>query len=80
MGLINSISNLYNIKKSKKTLAIDSIDVEQRIMKENCGSQDQIWAAYGGFNYIKFNKTGSFSVNKIKISDSNLFKLNNNFF
>ena len=80
VGLINSISNLYNIKKSKKTLAIDSIDVEQRIMKENCGSQDQIWAAYGGFNYIKFNKTGSFSVNKIKISDSNLFKLNNNFF
>ena len=34
-------------------------------MKENCGSQDQIWAAYGGLNYIKFYQNESTKIKGI---------------
>ena len=66
VGLINALYNLQNKKINKKNLALKAIHVEQNILKENCGSQDQIWAAYGGFNIINFKKNGNFEVKKIK--------------
>lgn len=66
VGLINALYNLQNKKINKKNLALKAIHIEQNILKENCGSQDQIWAAYGGFNIINFKKNGNFEVKKIK--------------
>ena len=66
VGLINALYNLQNKKINTKNLALKAIHVEQNILKENCGSQDQIWAAYGGFNIINFKKNGNFEVKKIK--------------
>ena len=80
VGLINAITNLYNRKISRKDLAKKAIYIEQKMLNENCGSQDQIWAAYGGFNYINFNKDGNFKVEQINLSKNNLFNLNNNLF
>ena len=80
VGLINAITNLYNKNISQKNLAKKAIYIEQKMLKENCGSQDQIWASYGGFNFIDFNKDGNFKVQKLSISKKNLFNLNNNFF
>jgi D-glycero-alpha-D-manno-heptose-7-phosphate kinase len=39
--------------------------IEQNVIKENVGSQDQIWAAYGGMNRIDFLRDGSFSVSRV---------------
>ncbi len=39
---------------TKLQLAHDSILIEQEILKERVGSQDQILAAYGVFNTITF--------------------------
>jgi D-glycero-alpha-D-manno-heptose-7-phosphate kinase len=50
------------------------------MLNENCGSQDQIWAAYGGFNVIKFNKKGNFEVNRIKKSKKMIRNLDQNMF
>lgn len=80
VGLFNSLYNLKNISISSKQLALKAIHVEQKMLKENCGSQDQIWAAYGGFNTIKFKKNGNFSVNKIQVSSNILRKLDGNMF
>jgi len=80
VGLFNALYNLQNKKIDNKKLALNAIHVEQKMLKENCGSQDQIWAAYGGFNIIKFKKNGSFEVNKIKKSDNNLRNLDQNMF
>tara|TARA_Y100000768_G_C23973665_1_gene681880 strand:+ start:1260 stop:2240 length:981 start_codon:yes stop_codon:yes gene_type:complete len=80
VGLINSINCLYKKKISKKKLAVEATYIEQKMLKENCGSQDQIFASYGGFNFINFKKNGDFKVNRLKISNNNLSKLNNNFF
>jgi D-glycero-alpha-D-manno-heptose-7-phosphate kinase len=43
---------------SKRALASEAIRIEQHVVKENVGSQDQIWAAYGGLNRIDFNSQG----------------------
>jgi D-glycero-alpha-D-manno-heptose-7-phosphate kinase len=62
VGLINAMNAIEGIYKSPLELAKTAIHVEQDLIKECVGSQDQISAAYGGFNKIEFNKDGSFSV------------------
>lgn len=54
VGLLNALHVLRNDKRTKKELALEAIHVEQELIKEACGSQDQVAAAYGGFNYIQF--------------------------
>jgi D-glycero-alpha-D-manno-heptose-7-phosphate kinase len=80
VGLINAIKNLHNINISTKKLADTAIHIEQNVMKENSGSQDQIWASYGGFNSIDFKKNNKFNVKKLTLSNSKINKLNDNLF
>jgi len=48
---------------SKRDLRRQAIRIEQEVLKEDVGCQDQIWAAYGGgFNRIDFHQDGTFSV------------------
>lgn len=78
VGLLNALNLLQNKKLSAKKLAKLAIYIEQKIMKENCGSQDQIWAAYGGINFINFYKDNSFKVSKLNISKKKIDLLNDN--
>ena len=79
VGLINSLKRLHLKEINKKTLAKTAINIEHNIMNEKCGSQDQIWAAYGGFNSIEF-KGKSFQVKNLRIHDSKLASLSKNLF
>ena len=67
VGLINGMSALRGQNLSKRELADKAIDLEQRWMGDTVGSQDQIAAAYGGFNHIEFEK-GDYKVNPISIT------------
>jgi tetratricopeptide (TPR) repeat protein len=40
----------------------DALRIEQEVIREPVGSQDQVWAAYGGLNRIDFERDGSFAV------------------
>jgi len=62
VGLINAVTALRGKYISKEELANQAIDVEQRVIQENVGSQDQISAAFGGLNRIEFRQDGSFDV------------------
>lgn len=79
VGLLNSIRNLYKQQTKKLELATKAIHIEQNLMKEKCGSQDQIWASYGGFNTIEFHnknfkvKSLGFKKTKLKNLSKNLF-------
>ncbi|MDX2275825.1 MAG: hypothetical protein NW206_10280 [Hyphomonadaceae bacterium] len=53
---------------SKRFLAAEAIRVEQELLKETVGSQDQITAAYGGLNRIDFDPDGSFRVSPVRIT------------
>ena len=67
VGLINALSNLNNNHLDKHQLALKAIELEQNILNESVGSQDQIAASYGGFNKIIFNTDGNIVVKKINI-------------
>ena len=77
VGLLNAIKYFTKKTISKKELAKISLNFEQKILKEFVGSQDQIAACYGGFNYIKFQKNNSFKVNPVENNDFKK-KLNKN--
>jgi len=78
VGLINLLNNFQGRKINKKQLAFKSINFEQKILRDIVGSQDQIAAAYGGFNKILFKPGGSFNVKPILIKETTLKKLNKN--
>lgn len=42
--------------------------IEQEVIHEQVGSQDQVWAAYGGVNLIAFQPDGTFHVSPIVMS------------
>lgn len=68
VGLLNAISTFQGKRFTKDELAVKSIHIEQNLIKEVVGSQDQINAAYGGFNHINFYSNKKFKVDKINIS------------
>lgn len=65
VGLINAIMALSGRYISSAELADCAIHIEQNILKENVGSQDQIAVAYGGFNRIEFKTDGTYDVTSI---------------
>src|SRR5205085_6519996 len=52
VGLLLGLYALKDRIRDKHTLAIDAIHVEQDLLQEAVGGQDQVSAAYGGFNRI----------------------------
>jgi D-glycero-alpha-D-manno-heptose-7-phosphate kinase len=65
VGLLNAIQALRGRMTTKHYLAREAIRIEQDVIGENVGSQDQIWAAYGGLNRIDFHRDGNFEVSPL---------------
>lgn len=67
VGLVNSINGLAGKMKSKSELMYDAIHIEQNLIGEAVGSQDQAAAAYGGFNRILFRRDGKIEVRPVTL-------------
>lgn len=68
VSLVHAMKALKGQYASKEMLANSAIHIEQNLIKENVGSQDQISAAFGGFNRIKFKaNNGGFEVEPVLI-------------
>jgi D-glycero-alpha-D-manno-heptose-7-phosphate kinase len=78
VGLLHALHGLEGKVTSKKQLASESIHIEQELLKETVGSQDQVCAAYGGVNRINFLQNGDFSVQPMTLSQNRLEELNSN--
>lgn len=76
VGLIKALSALCGHIIGKKELALRAIELEQSILKENVGSQDQVAAAYGGFNFIQFLQNREIRVEPMTVHPSVLTELN----
>lgn len=76
VGLLQAMEGLRGRLVSPEWLAKEAIRFEQKVLKENVGSQDQVAAAYGGINIIHFHKGGSFSVNPLPLSQERKNELN----
>jgi D-glycero-alpha-D-manno-heptose-7-phosphate kinase len=75
VGLLLGLYALQNQMRDKQTLAAEAIHVEQELLKEAVGAQDQVSAAYGGFNRINFDTDGSIEVNRILTAPNRLAEL-----
>jgi D-glycero-alpha-D-manno-heptose-7-phosphate kinase len=75
VGLLHGLYALRNQMRDKHSLAMEAIKVEQEILEEAVGAQDQVSAAYGGFNRINFGTDGSVEVNRILTSPDRLKEL-----
>lgn len=65
VGLLNALHALNGKLATKDQLALEAIHVEQRVMRETVGVQDQIQCAHGGLNLIELNRDGSHLVRPI---------------
>ena len=75
VGFLNALYALSGKMVTKRQLAREAIHVEQSIIKENVGSQDQVAAAFGGINKIEFGGDREFYVTPITIKENKLNKL-----
>lgn len=76
VGLLHALYALKGSMRTKQQLAAESIHVEQELLKELVGSQDQVLAAYGGFNHIAFMTNGEISIRPVTMPPARLAKLN----
>jgi D-glycero-alpha-D-manno-heptose-7-phosphate kinase len=75
VGLVHALSALYGKYVSKDELASNAIHIEQNVIKEHVGSQDQISATFGGFNRIEFKRDDTFDVAPIVLAKERLHEL-----
>lgn len=69
VGLIHTILALKGQTPTKEYLAELAIDLEQRVLLETVGSQDQIACALGGVNFIEFYRDRKWVANKVNLDD-----------
>jgi len=72
VGLLNGLYALKGKMSTKEQLAKEAIHVEQKMIKENVGCQDQVSAAYGGLNYVEFGGNNHLQVQRITISEKKI--------
>ena len=76
VGLLHALYALKGQMPNKQQLAKESIHVEQTLLKETVGCQDQVLASYGGFNHISFIPDGEFRVRPVTVAPARLAELN----
>jgi D-glycero-alpha-D-manno-heptose-7-phosphate kinase len=76
VGLLHALYALKGHMATKKQLASESIHIEQDLLQETVGSQDQVLAAYGGLNQITFLPNDEVSVTPITIQAERRRELN----
>ena len=75
VGMLHALHGLQGYMPTKRELASQAIYVEQQLIAEAVGSQDQIAAAFGGLNSISFEQGGGFEVRPITLSAARLTDL-----
>jgi D-glycero-alpha-D-manno-heptose-7-phosphate kinase len=68
VGLLNALYAMRGQMVSKAVLGAEAIRIEQQVIGESVGCQDQVWAAYGGLNRIDFERDGSIAVSPLILS------------
>jgi D-glycero-alpha-D-manno-heptose-7-phosphate kinase len=78
VGLLLALYGLKGQMRDKQTLAKDAIFIEQTLLNEAVGTQDQVSAAYGGFNRINFNTDSTIDVSPLPVDRSRSRALEDN--
>lgn len=79
VGLLKTLYAFNGRLITKEDLYKEAIHIEQELIKENVGSQDQVWAACGGLNTIEFMQNGEIIVKPIILKENLLNSFENKF-
>lgn len=74
VGLINALQTYLGKPLTPDELALQAIDIEQNIIGESVGVQDQIMAAYGGIKVLELSGANT-KVRDLRIPDSYVLDL-----
>jgi D-glycero-alpha-D-manno-heptose-7-phosphate kinase len=72
VGLLTALYALTGRMTTKRQIAREALHIEQDILKENVGSQDQVAAAFGGFNKIEFGGDRAFYVSPLPLGQEKI--------
>jgi D-glycero-alpha-D-manno-heptose-7-phosphate kinase len=78
VGLLNAVYALKGVMAPRSELAREAIYIEQDVLRETVGSQDQIFAAHGGFNHIEFLTNDEVVVTPLTLPAERMRELNSN--
>jgi D-glycero-alpha-D-manno-heptose-7-phosphate kinase len=78
VGLLNTLYCYKGKFASKGRLAKEACEIEIEKLNSPIGKQDQYAAAYGGLNFIRFNRDGTVSVAPIMMQSETNRKLQGN--
>jgi D-glycero-alpha-D-manno-heptose-7-phosphate kinase len=78
VGLLHALHALQGRMVGKQDLMNEAIHVEQDLLAETVGSQDQASAAHGGFNKITFAPTGNITVSPVVLRPGRIDELDAN--
>ncbi|MDO8527218.1 MAG: GHMP kinase, partial [Deltaproteobacteria bacterium] len=76
VGVLNALYAFKGQHVSAERLAQDAYKIEHEILKHPVGKQDQYMTAYGGFNFLCFNRDESVFVDPIICGKETKEKLN----
>jgi D-glycero-alpha-D-manno-heptose-7-phosphate kinase len=75
VGLLHTLHALKGKVIAKRHLAGDAVHVEQDLLRENVGTQDQVAVAFGGLNRIDFGGDENFYVTPMTIGKEKMTAL-----
>ena len=75
VGLLNALHAAKGIPVSKYELATLAVHVEQNLIKEQVGVQDQFTTTMGGIQHLKFSKNASIADSDVVMDDESKSEL-----
>lgn len=79
VGMLHALRTLRGDHFNKQQIAFDAINVEQKVLNETVGIQDQIACTHGGINHIEFDRGGRYKLNRILHDDEAIRIFENHF-
>jgi len=75
VSLLNVLHALRGEMATKHQLAREALHIEQDVLKETVGSQDQVLAAYGGLKHVRFQPDGEIEVSPLVLPPGRVAEL-----
>jgi D-glycero-alpha-D-manno-heptose-7-phosphate kinase len=75
VGLFHALHALRGEMPTKLQLAKEAIHLEQEVLQETVGAQDQTLAAYGGLRFVRFQTDGEIEVSPVVLPKARIAEL-----
>jgi D-glycero-alpha-D-manno-heptose-7-phosphate kinase len=75
VSLLNALHALRGEMATKQQLAREAIHIEQDVLQETVGSQDQVLVAHGGLRHVRFQPDGEIEVAPLVLPSGRIAEL-----